>query len=108
MSTERSHLLKQTCGFQGRFALVYMILKWTTDVERLKMLLVITYCHYDLQEKSKFNLWVMNEIQSSGVFCGRPEVFCEKIVLKNFAKVAGKYLCQSLFLKRDSNKSVFL
>ena len=26
----------------------------------------------------------------------RPEVFCEKVVLKNFAKFTGKHLCQSL------------
>ena len=30
--------------------------------------------------------------------CSRPEVFCEKDVLKNFAKFARTYLCQSLFL----------
>ena len=29
----------------------------------------------------------------------RPEVFCKKGVLKNFAKFTGKRLCQSLFLK---------
>ena len=28
----------------------------------------------------------------------RPEVFCEKGVLRNFAKFTGKHLCQSLFL----------
>ena len=27
----------------------------------------------------------------------RPEVFCEKSVLRNFAKFTGKHLCQSLF-----------
>ena len=27
----------------------------------------------------------------------RPEVFCGKDVLRNFAKFTGKYLCQSLF-----------
>ena len=26
-----------------------------------------------------------------------PEVFCEKVVLRNFAKFTGKHLCQSLF-----------
>ena len=50
----------------------------------------------------------------------RPVVFCEKGVLRNFAKFTGKHLCQSLFfnkvtglrpatlLKRDSSTSVFL
>ena len=49
----------------------------------------------------------------------RPEVFCEKFVLKNLAKFTGKHLCWSLFfnkvaglmsatlLKRDSNTSEF-
>ena len=50
----------------------------------------------------------------------RPEVFCKKGVLRNFAKFTGKELCRSLFfnkvaglrpatlLKRDSGTSVFL
>ena len=50
----------------------------------------------------------------------RPEVFCNKVALKNFAKFAGKHLCQSLFLnkvaslrlailfKKDSGTGVFL
>ena len=30
----------------------------------------------------------------------RPEVFCEKGVLRNFAKFTGKHLCQGLFLNK--------
>ena len=30
----------------------------------------------------------------------RPEVFCKKGVLRNFAKVTGKHLCQSLFFNK--------
>ena len=30
----------------------------------------------------------------------RPEVFCKKAVLRNFAKFTGKHLCQSLFLNK--------
>ena len=33
-----------------------------------------------------------------------PEVFCRKGVLRNFAKFAGKHLCQSLFLIRFIEK----
>ena len=48
------------------------------------------------------------------------EVFCERVVLKNFTNFTGEYLCWSLFLimlqvfrpatllKRDSNIAVFL
>ena len=30
----------------------------------------------------------------------RPEVFCKKIVLRNFAKFTGKHLCQGLFFNK--------
>ena len=30
----------------------------------------------------------------------RPEMFCEKGVLRNFAKFTGKHLCQSLFFNK--------
>ena len=30
----------------------------------------------------------------------RPEVFCKKDVPRNFAKVTGKQLCQSLFFNK--------
>ena len=30
----------------------------------------------------------------------RPEVFCKKGVLRNFAKFTGKHLCQSLFFSK--------
>ena len=32
----------------------------------------------------------------------RPEVFCKKIVLRNFAKFTGKHLCQSLFFNFEA------
>ena len=35
----------------------------------------------------------------------RPEVFCKKDVLRNFAKFTGKQLCQSLFLNKVSGLS---
>ena len=30
----------------------------------------------------------------------RPEVFCKKFILKNFAKFTGKHLCQGLFFNK--------
>ena len=30
----------------------------------------------------------------------RPDVFCQKGVLRNFAKFTGKHLCQSLFFNK--------
>ena len=33
----------------------------------------------------------------------RPEVFCKKCALRNFAKFTGKHLCQSLFFNKKEN-----
>ena len=38
----------------------------------------------------------------------RPEVFCRKSVLRNFAKFTGKHLCQSfLFIKKETMEQLF-
>ena len=39
--------------------------------------------------------YVQNQYRSS-----RPEVFCKKVGLRNFAKFTGKQLCQSFFLNK--------
>ena len=48
-------------------------------------------------------------ISNLATFCGvsvrpsrssRPDLFCEKGVLRNFAKFTGKHLCQSLFFNK--------
>ena len=43
---------------------------------------------------------VFFEKKTSGFRSSRPEVFCKKGVLKNFAKFKGKHLCQSLFFDK--------
>ena len=70
--------------------------------------LSIYYCNTDVCEDP-------SDYRSS-----RPEVFCKKCVLRNFAKFTGKQLCQSFFfnkvaglrsailLKKDSGTGVFL
>ena len=35
----------------------------------------------------------------------RPEVFCRKGFLRNFAKFTGKYLCQSLFFNKVASRN---
>ena len=37
----------------------------------------------------------------------RPEVFCKKGVLRNFAKFTGKHLCQSLFFNKVAGLRCF-
>ena len=38
----------------------------------------------------------------------RPEVFCKKVVLRNFAKFTGKHLCQALFFNKIAGLRPFL
>ena len=45
--------------------------------------------------KSSLASYVENLFRSS-----RPEVFCKKGVLRNFAKLTGKHLCQELFFNK--------
>ena len=53
-------------------------------IQRNVVLLVIYLFHHD----------------SSKSLSSRQEVFCEKGVLRNFTKFAGKHLCQSLFFNK--------
>ena len=39
-------------------------------------------------------------VQDTTFRSGRPEVFCKKGVLRNFVKLTGKHLCQSLFCNK--------
>ena len=68
----------------------------------------VNYCHNILHHR------FLTAFRSS-----RPEVFCKKGVVKNFAKLTGKHLCQSRFfnkvaglnpatlLKRETLEQVF-
>ena len=38
--------------------------------------------------------------QICSIRSSRPEVFCEKSVLRNFPKFIGKHLCQSFFFNK--------
>ena len=35
----------------------------------------------------------------------RPEVFCKKVVLRNFGKFTGKHLCQSLYFDKVAGQA---
>ena len=35
----------------------------------------------------------------------RPEVFCKKVVLRNFGKFVGKHLCQSLYFDKVAGQA---
>ena len=46
------------------------------------------------------NLNIFRKKSVSKVINSRPEVFCKKGVLRNFAKFVGKHLCQNLFFNK--------
>ena len=75
-------------------------------VWNLYILYVKQIIHF-LEQKSKY----LNSIEVfpclSPLFRSsrRPEVFCKKSVLQNFAKFAGKYLCRSLFFELQASGS---
>ena len=58
---------------------------------KLEIFLVIKLCSY----APTFCTDMSNCSRSS-----RPEVFCKKSVLRNFAKFTGKHLCQSLIFNK--------
>ena len=58
-----------------------------------QLFLKLKYSHYTFHRNNKS----LFSYQIFSVQKQPPEVFCEKIVLRNFAKFTGKYLCQNLF-----------
>ena len=58
----------------------------------------ISQTHLSLM--SQMYLTILRHYASKVCKCNRPDVFCEKCVLRNFAKFTGKHLCQSLFFNK--------
>ena len=53
-----------------------------------------SYLHFS----HKFKFFLFELFSSLHIRSSRPEGFCKRSVLKNFAKLTGKHLCWSLFL----------
>ena len=67
--------------------------------------------HYFLISKCRQNqikLELSEEIMVMWREKQSPEVFCEKGILRNFAKLTGKHLCQSLFFNKAAGLSKFI
>ena len=62
----------------------------------------VSYIFEEYPEKYSFTGWWLPYYRST-----RPEMCCEKNVLRNFAKFTGKHLCQSLFFKKETLAQVF-
>ena len=46
-------------------------------------------------------------LKQSNIRSSRPEVFCKKSLLKDFAKFTGKHLCQSLCFNKVYQKKFY-
>ena len=62
---------------------------------------IMTHCGPILKATKRFYLLYYPWLSRSSL----PEVFCKKGVLRNFAKLAGKHLCQSLFFNKVAGLS---
>ena len=51
-------------------------------------------------DEEEITSMIVASMESENDRSSRPEVFYKKGVLKNFAKLTGKYLCQSLFFNK--------
>ena len=56
---------------------------------------VATFFEAKIFDNGKYKKHATNKIRSS-----HPEVFCKQGVLRNFAKFAGKHMCQSFFFNK--------
>ena len=56
--------------------------------------------HLRLEIIDTMKVLKIKDLDRSLIRSSRPEVFCKKVVLRNFAKCTGKHLCQSLFLNK--------
>ena len=89
-SNSWSFLSNLDCSFSilvSIFSIAWLIKKDVRKINEEMQPFLMT-----LSINNLWNVW----FRSRGALC-LPEVFCEKLVLRNFAKFTGKYLCQSLF-----------
>ena len=77
--------------------------------------------HFRINATTFYSPWlvpriIFNHVKREGIYAtrsSRPEVFCKKDVLRNFAKSTGKHQCQSLFfqacnfIKKETLAQVF-
>ena len=78
-----------------------ILLSVSCDVRFLSFLSSIHFILTNIKNSTTLKVKLRN-FKSS-----RPDVFCEKGVLRNFAKFTGKHLCQRLFIKKESLAQVF-
>ena len=76
----------------------------------LKYLSHLIFIHKNIfheNHKGRNHWWLLYIKQHGKYRSSRPEVFYKKGVPRNFAKLTGKYLCQSLFFKRETLTQMF-
>ena len=77
--------------------------KSLSDIYMIKMMIfkaTFQKLHLRLEIIDTMKVLKIKDLDRSLIRSSRPEVFCKKVVLRNFAKCTGKHLCQSLFFNK--------
>ena len=79
------------------------VFRWNIALKWVKIYMAVPYQkklyshRRNLKIKTKIIIQNILQMKQQQNRISRPEVFCEKGVLRNFTKLTGKHLCQSLF-----------
>ena len=93
---------------------IKLVSQWIKDISRTEKRLnqakyypnsvLRLICHENMQTNKYNNDFGFSNCKectdSLNYKSSRPDVFCQKGVLRNFAKVTGKHMCQSLFFNK--------
>ena len=94
-------VLENTC-VRDSFLIKLQVFRPTTLLKKESLAQVFSYEICKISKNTFFieHLQTTASDLSSVLRSSRPEVFCKKGVLRNFAKFAGKHLCQTLLFNK--------
>ena len=105
---QRKHLNKFLAKFPGKHAFHICFLK-ACNITKTTRFWTVTFDNNNSVKVHNHRSTFSGKVQKSVIFrSGRPEVFCEKGVLRNFAKFTGKHLCQCLFFNKVAGLRLLL
>ena len=83
-------------------------MNYANELEKLKNSIHISYINMFLHFEIRYRHNKFFQLHLVVSRSRRPEVFCKKAVLRNFAKFTGKHLCQCLFFNKVAGLVSFL
>ena len=92
-----SNILYKSCG-----------MKSTRILKCVWQLFIIKHGRVTMKLSKLYNTLPNSEAPWTRTRSSRPDVFCKRGLLRNFAKFKGKHLCQSIFFNKVTDQSLFL